>query len=172
MTAVKYCFSGSFIRRCLFQTPFFILLLIQYCTLQAFAHRALRNNYSFPFVTVFMSTGSDYIIDETNMTWSDSKTNCERHNSTLAKILDRKTNSKIQKLLPQGSEVWLGLKKPILWSATGETSKTTFNNWKADEPNSTHGNENCVQMGAGGLWSDKNCELLKTSVCYTGKKRF
>uniref|UniRef100_A0A3Q1BBB4 C-type lectin domain-containing protein n=1 Tax=Amphiprion ocellaris TaxID=80972 RepID=A0A3Q1BBB4_AMPOC len=111
--------------------------------------------------------GSDYIIDETNMTWSDSKTNCERRNSTLAKILDRKTNSKIQKLLPQGSEVWLGLKKPILWYWTTTNEIPTFINWQPGQPDMQTDAIKCVAMDLkDGTWTDEFCNLMYPFFCH------
>uniref|UniRef100_A0A3Q1GGP5 C-type lectin domain-containing protein n=1 Tax=Acanthochromis polyacanthus TaxID=80966 RepID=A0A3Q1GGP5_9TELE len=101
-----------------------------------------------------------------NQKCSEKKTNCEKLDSTLVEILDKKTNSEIRKLLPQGSTMWIGLKNPILWYWATSNGIATFTNWQ------NNGNESCVQIRTGGLWSDKNCEILQPSVCYNGKKRF
>ncbi|XP_028985091.2 C-type mannose receptor 2-like [Betta splendens] len=53
------------------------------------------------------------------------------------------------------------------WSATGDTSKTGYQNWIETEPNRKGGNESCVIMTPGGGWKDVLCSLMQSFVCYS-----
>ncbi|XP_051812417.1 C-type mannose receptor 2-like [Acanthochromis polyacanthus] len=112
------------------------------------------------------------------MTWHGAQQYCREKYTDLATIESMDDINRLKADFSY-SWAWIGLKddpkswKTLTndtnswrWSATGETSKTTFNNWKRNEPNRNNGNESCVQIRTGGLWSDKNCEILQPSVCY------
>ncbi|CAG6013887.1 unnamed protein product, partial [Menidia menidia] len=52
------------------------------------------------------------------------------------------------------------------WSATGETSRTGYQNWASGEPDYLKAKETCVAMGSNALWSDANCETTREFICY------
>uniref|UniRef100_A0A3B4ZAY1 C-type lectin domain-containing protein n=1 Tax=Stegastes partitus TaxID=144197 RepID=A0A3B4ZAY1_9TELE len=112
----------------------------------------------------------EYHYVNIKMTWHEAQQYCRQEYTDLATIESMEDISRLKADF-SNSWAWIGLKDDPKWSTTGETSRTGFSNWKFAQPNSGYGHENCVQMGSGGLWDDKNCESLKASVCYNGKKR-
>ncbi|KAM9723735.1 macrophage mannose receptor 1-like [Menidia menidia] len=52
------------------------------------------------------------------------------------------------------------------WSATGETSRTGYQNWGSEEPNYYGANQKCVVIGDGALWLDDTCETKREFICF------
>ncbi|KAM9722809.1 C-type mannose receptor 2-like [Menidia menidia] len=53
------------------------------------------------------------------------------------------------------------------WSATGETSRTGYQNWDSDQPDYWEAQETCVLMRNQGLWVDERCETPREFICYS-----
>lgn len=119
------------------------------------------------------------------MNWADAQHYCREKYTDLATI---ESMDDISRLKPDFSYTWawIGLKddpeswkgdlgndsNSWRWSTTGETSKTGYQSWDVNEPNSKKANENCVLMANDGKWRDANCQFSLSFVCYTGEKRF
>ncbi|KAM9723734.1 E-selectin-like [Menidia menidia] len=62
------------------------------------------------------------------------------------------------------------------WSATGETSRTGYQNWESRNPDYWAANETCVEMRDYGKWLDMKCEETREFICYnvseTNKKTY
>ncbi|KAM9722810.1 macrophage mannose receptor 1-like [Menidia menidia] len=52
------------------------------------------------------------------------------------------------------------------WSATGETSRTGYQNWGHNQPDYWTARETCVLMGNHGVWIDERCETTREFICY------
>uniref|UniRef100_A0A3Q3BBN7 C-type lectin domain-containing protein n=1 Tax=Kryptolebias marmoratus TaxID=37003 RepID=A0A3Q3BBN7_KRYMA len=101
------------------------------------------------------------------MSWDDAKTNCEENKLVLVKIPDETTNKIIRDLLPNGTEAWIGLRKPRLWySAFGYLSQPK---WREGQPDNLYGNEFCAAMVLeDGTWTDEPCDKLYPFLCFDG----
>ena len=126
-----------------------------------------------------------YYYINTLMTWSDAQHYCREKYTDLATF---ESMDDISRLKPDFSYswAWIGLEddpkswKGVMgndtnswrWSATGNTSKTGYQNWELGQPNSANGKDNCVTMGISGGWYDAPCQLIRTFICYNGEKRF
>ncbi|XP_041799008.1 C-type mannose receptor 2-like [Chelmon rostratus] len=112
--------------------------------------------------------------------WADAQHYCREKYTDLATI---ESMDDISRLKPDFSYTWawIGLKddpeswkgdlgndsNSWRWSTTGETSKTGYQSWDVNEPNSKKANENCVLMANDGKWRDANCQFSLSFVCYT-----
>ena len=139
----------------------------------------------FSFSSCLQLTMRKYYYINTLMTWSDAQQYCREKYTDLATF---ESLDDISRLKPDFSYswAWIGLKddpeswREVMgndtnswrWSATGETSKTGYNNWGSGQPNSANGKDNCVTMVSAGGWYDAPCQILRSFVCYNGKKRF
>lgn len=126
-----------------------------------------------------------YYYINSEMTWANAQHYCRVHYTDLA-TFESKDDISRAKLASSDSWLWIGLKddpkswKEAMgndtnswrWSATGEMSKTGYQNWGVSEPNNHAGKESCVFMASSGVWLDASCRGLRGSVCYSGKKRF
>lgn len=56
------------------------------------------------------------------------------------------------------------------WSATGETSKATYEKWATGNPDFYTAHETCVAMTYDGVWVDVNCWSRSAFICYSGKR--
>uniref|UniRef100_A0A4W6DW10 C-type lectin domain-containing protein n=1 Tax=Lates calcarifer TaxID=8187 RepID=A0A4W6DW10_LATCA len=124
-----------------------------------------------------------YYYIHTKMNWTNAQQYCREKHTDLATF---KSMGDIEMLKPDFNYIWawIGLTdnpkswKEAMgndinswkWSATGETSKTGYQNWDVNEPNYAFGIETCVVMAPNGKWFDLSCALLHSFVCYTGKK--
>ena len=117
--------------------------------------------------------------------WTDAQLYCRGKYSDLATIVSMDDISRLQPTFTY-SWAWIGMADdPKSWrdsmgndsnswrsSATGETSKTGYQNWIVNQPANENGNEKCVAMYTNGKWYDAPCEGIRTFVCYNGKKIF
>uniref|UniRef100_A0A3Q3BMG5 C-type lectin domain-containing protein n=1 Tax=Kryptolebias marmoratus TaxID=37003 RepID=A0A3Q3BMG5_KRYMA len=108
---------------------------------------------------VSITTGSNFTI-ESEMSWSDAVTNCQEKNSVLVEIPDNTTNEEIRDLLPNDTEVWIGLSKSIYWSRTSSRGLSQPN-WGEGQPDNFYNYENCAAMMLeNGMWTDEKCTNL------------
>uniref|UniRef100_A0A4W6G4N5 C-type lectin domain-containing protein n=1 Tax=Lates calcarifer TaxID=8187 RepID=A0A4W6G4N5_LATCA len=124
-----------------------------------------------------------YYID-LKMTWTAAQQYCRENYTDLATI---ESMDDINMLNPDFyySSAWIGLRdnpeswkgtvssnaNSWRWSASGETSKTGYQAWNANEPNNVGGRETCTAMRTNGKWNDAQCETQLSFICYTGKKK-
>ncbi|TDH11367.1 hypothetical protein EPR50_G00060130 [Perca flavescens] len=111
--------------------------------------------------------------------WTDAQLYCRGKYSDLATIVSMDDISRLKPAFTY-SWAWIGMADdPKSWrdsmgndsnswrsSATGETSKTGYQNWAVSNPSDTNANEMCVEMYPDGTWNDAPCGLLKSFVCY------
>nr|XP_046254510.1 macrophage mannose receptor 1-like [Scatophagus argus] len=136
--------------------------------------------FGFSFCSCSQVPLRTYYYVNLKMTWNDAQHYCRVNYTDLATI---ESMDDISRLKPDFSYswAWIGLKddpkswnkvmgndaNSWRWSATGETSKTDYQNWDVHEPNNLYANESCVLMGSDGEWSDAKCQSLRSFVCYT-----
>lgn len=103
----------------------------------------------------------------TPSTWFDAKTNCQSEGGNLAVVTSMTLNTLIFDTFGGGDyRLWLGLNDianegVFVWDS-GDTS--SFRNWDSTQPDSSGGNENCVQMWFEGKWNDAWCYRVSESV--------
>ena len=121
----------------------------------------------------------------TPMNWTNAQSYCREKYTDLATIESLEDLHELDSSFSYGWS-WIGLQddpkswKETMghepnswrWSATGETSRTGFHAWNTGQPDRNGGKEACVLMGAGGKWSNMECQASHSFVCYTGKRRF
>lgn len=104
---------------------------------------------------------------KTKMNWSEADTNCQEKKSVLVKIPDNTTNAEIRDLLPNGTDVWIGLSKSTYWHSTNGHIDHT--NWREGQPDNFYGNEYCAAMMLeDGTWTDEPCDNLYPFICRDG----
>ncbi|XP_040899670.1 macrophage mannose receptor 1-like [Toxotes jaculatrix] len=111
--------------------------------------------------------GHSYYLVETEMTWNDARSNCEMENSTLAKISDEGTNSKVRTTLSTYTVAWIGLSKTSLWFWSETRENYTFTNWQHGQPDNLNGEEWCAAVEVkNGTWTDEQCNVTLPFFCY------
>uniref|UniRef100_A0A4W6DVJ2 C-type lectin domain-containing protein n=1 Tax=Lates calcarifer TaxID=8187 RepID=A0A4W6DVJ2_LATCA len=144
----------------------------------------------FPFICCSLNSCSHYPLRkyyyiDMKKSWTDAQRYCRENYTDLATF---ESMDDINTLKPPYaySWAWIGLSdnpqswKGIMgsdanswrWSASGETSKTGYQNWAVSEPNNSGGRETCVMTSTNGKWNDMPCQEPGSFVCYTGKKIF
>lgn len=58
------------------------------------------------------------------------------------------------------------------WSATGQTSTTSYCNWNIGDPDYKSGAETCVAMITDGTWIDRSCARQTIGICFGKKTNF
>ncbi|KAM9723736.1 macrophage mannose receptor 1-like [Menidia menidia] len=58
------------------------------------------------------------------------------------------------------------------WSATGETSRTWYQNWGHNQPDNWDANETCAVMGSYAIWFDDTCETPREFICYNVSENY
>ncbi|XP_071325939.1 C-type mannose receptor 2-like [Trachinotus anak] len=117
--------------------------------------------------------GVGYDIVDIRMTLFDAKNNCENQSSILATIPDEITNSNIQKLLANVTEVWIGLGIARIWYWSGAESREnkTLMNWRSGQPDNLNGLESCAAVVLeDGTWTDEQCDAAYPFFCISVHK--
>ena len=108
--------------------------------------------------------GHAYLYVAMAATWTTAKANCEALGGHLVTINSAEENAFVASLFSTG-KAWIGATDAVLEGAfvwnNGEP--VTYTNWYAGEPNNS-GNEDYVEMLAGGLWNDRN-NLSQGYIC-------
>ncbi|XP_069823526.1 CD209 antigen-like protein B isoform X2 [Dendropsophus ebraccatus] len=109
---------------------------------------------------------SCYYFSTTVGTWQDANTNCTALQSQLLIVT---SGEEFDALVPLifAKSFWIGLlRKGLQWTWV-DGSPLSFSHWEPPEPNNLGGNENCVEMWAGG-WNDRDCDDLMNYICKMG----
>ncbi|KAM9722806.1 macrophage mannose receptor 1-like isoform 2-T2 [Menidia menidia] len=120
-----------------------------------------------------------YHYVSTEMNWTEARQFCREKYTDLA-TFDSMDDIRRLKADFSYSWAWFGLwddpenwrtsmgndTNSWRWSATGETSRTGYQNWASGEPDYLKAKETCVAMGSNALWSDANCETTREFICY------
>uniref|UniRef100_UPI003AAAD5AF C-type mannose receptor 2-like n=1 Tax=Centroberyx gerrardi TaxID=166262 RepID=UPI003AAAD5AF len=103
------------------------------------------------------------------MNWTDAQRYCRVKHADLATVENTEDTSRLNRFeFGDASMAWIGLTddpkswKQIMgkdenswrWSASGETSRTSYLNWNPIQPNNKYGNQNCVYLYRDGTWND------------------
>ncbi|KAL7392887.1 hypothetical protein ABVT39_003314 [Epinephelus coioides] len=114
------------------------------------------------------------------MKWSDALDYCRLKYTDLATVDSMDDANQLNRPSSYTSWVWIGLTddpkswkgtmgndaNSWRWSATGETSKTGYQNWKPGQPNHYTGHQTCVVAETDGRWNDLGCDTKLYFVCY------
>ncbi|KAL6466868.1 hypothetical protein MHYP_G00246720 [Metynnis hypsauchen] len=115
---------------------------------------------------------SIYYISTEKKNWRESREDCRRRGANLVIINSRKEQDFIE-MLRRGQWAWIGLTDSAsegVWKwVDGSALTTGF--WKADEPNSRTGDEDCVITGYVSdpvkNWADYSCKDDFVWICET-----
>ncbi|CAJ1062957.1 macrophage mannose receptor 1-like [Xyrichtys novacula] len=117
---------------------------------------------------VCMDKDGFYVYDN-NLSWNDSKTDCEARGYTLAYIHDEIKNAELQAELGMDDNHWIGLSRSVSWTWTESGTNVTFQNWQTGQPDNP-GSNNCVAVQmVDGNWTDEACTTPLPFLCYSEK---
>ncbi|XP_031156005.1 macrophage mannose receptor 1-like [Sander lucioperca] len=107
-----------------------------------------------------------FILTDISMTWPAAQSYCREQYTDLASVRNSTENQKVQKLIPTGESVWIGLFRDSWKWLDGSTS--LFRYWKTGEPNNNDGTEICVAaaFNQSGQWEDWNCGVKRAFICF------
>ncbi|XP_071745264.1 macrophage mannose receptor 1 [Lepeophtheirus salmonis] len=104
--------------------------------------------------------------------YNNARASCKAKKSTLAYILDERTNYFIQGQINDGSgdAYYFGLndiqtQHQYVWP--DGTILSGYSNWAPNEPNDNHHAQNCVEMFMDGYWNDRSCDGERKYICAT-----
>jgi len=114
--------------------------------------------------------GSDiYLVCLTPLPWHDALQACDDRGYHLATVHSNAFRIGFDAaVLDHGVDLWIGLTDEAVegdftWVSGGSLSWT---NWRANEPNDSGYNEDCVEAEANtGLWDDQNCAYDEAFAC-------
>ncbi|CAG6013878.1 unnamed protein product [Menidia menidia] len=115
----------------------------------------------------------------TEMNWTEARQFCREKYTDLATFDSMEDLSRLKADFSY-SRAWIGLwddpenwktsmgndTNSWRWSATGETSRTGYQNWHPGEPNDGNSKETCVIMLNDGLWANLLCVWTRGFICY------
>ncbi|KAG7462177.1 hypothetical protein MATL_G00199710 [Megalops atlanticus] len=110
-----------------------------------------------------------YILIEQSKTWTEAQRYCREHHTDLVSVRNQTENEEVNRLIPAGKWVWIGLYRDSWkWSDQGNSS---FRNWSSGEPNNAGGQENCAKVQLNGTerggWIDASCSERLPFFCYS-----
>lgn len=118
---------------------------------------------------------SRYKMGAERAMWIDAARDCEADGAHLIVIDDAAENDWLSTIaetvitdeMSSHQLLWLGLgdsrsEGTFRWVAEREGDLMP---WAADEPNSLYGDEDCVEIRAGGEWNDDRCDAELAYVC-------
>ncbi|XP_051981988.1 macrophage mannose receptor 1-like isoform X2 [Xyrauchen texanus] len=109
-----------------------------------------------------------YVFINMAKTWRDAQRYCRQYHTELVSVRNKNENLQIQKLIPAGDKVFIGLfRDAYMWS---DNSKSSFRNW---HPNQPDGSGDCVMqlLKEHNLWDDDQCSNPKPFFCYSIMKK-
>uniref|UniRef100_A0A8C9Z192 C-type lectin domain-containing protein n=1 Tax=Sander lucioperca TaxID=283035 RepID=A0A8C9Z192_SANLU len=115
---------------------------------------------------LFSGPDVTFILTDISMTWPAAQSYCREQYTDLASVRNSTENQKVQKLIPTGESVWIGLFRDSWKWLDGSTS--LFRYWKTGEPNNNDGTEICVAaaFNQSGQWEDWNCGVKRAFICF------
>lgn len=102
-------------------------------------------------------------------TWAEAQSYCRETFTDLTTVDNQNDNDRLLSVLQGlGEYAWIGIYDDLTrWKwALGNAdfnNDTDFSNWRLQEPNNVHSQENCTVMISGGLWLDIPCQRLHTT---------
>ncbi|CAB1345528.1 unnamed protein product [Coregonus sp. 'balchen'] len=130
-------------------------------------------NKILPFIC-YTSIGKNnsHVFIESKKNWSEAQSYCRESHTDLASVRNQTENQEIQKMVSEGSTVWIGLfRDSWKWS---DGSASSFRYWWPEQPNNNNGlNQSCCaavyKKEQTDRWFDWNCNDIKPFVCYSVK---
>lgn len=130
-----------------------------------------------------LPTRKYYYVDM-RVNFTEAQKYCREKFTDVATITSNHEMSMLTRPSSNQGGVWIGLIddkkswKRVMgndvnswrWSLTGQTSKTSYCNWSAGQPDFSDAQETCVLVDNSGLWADVSCNLQQKSICF-GKKK-
>lgn len=101
------------------------------------------------------------ILVETAMTWTDARDYCRAHHTDLLCVRNQAENQKIQSMVPQGKQAWIGLfQDSWKWS---DGSYSSFRYWSQTLDTSGQGLK-CAHV-YNRAWSVRSCSTKSMFLC-------
>ncbi|XP_069374883.1 macrophage mannose receptor 1-like [Paralichthys olivaceus] len=111
---------------------------------------------------------SDFVVEKTRKTWTEAQRHCREHYTDLVTVRNQADNDKIQNLMQQEEQVWIGLYRDpqIYWS---DGSGYSFSSWYQGDNKLGSMKVVCgvADLQQGGKWRLLSCEERFPFVCYS-----
>ncbi|XP_073510244.1 hepatic lectin-like isoform X2 [Phyllobates terribilis] len=110
-----------------------------------------------------------YFFSSTKSNWFRARSMCVMKNSDLA-VINNKNEQTFIGGKTKNIAYWIGLTDTEAegnWTwVDGTDYKSSYKNWKPNEPNSYGGNEDCGQVWKEAQWNDRDChDSTPFSIC-------
>ncbi|XP_013877289.1 L-selectin [Austrofundulus limnaeus] len=102
------------------------------------------------------------------MNWVDAQQYCRERHTDLVSVRTSAENEEIQRMVPAGRLVWIGLFGDTWKWSDGRDS--LFRYWLQGNPQSSGSGSDCVHVD-GGAWRTQSCDSKSSVLCYYYKKR-
>lgn len=117
-----------------------------------------------------------YILIQTNKTWTEAEAFCIENYFHLALIHNQSDLENFREIMSASnftSEAWMGLSVDVnTWRWSYQSQNLTFTKWNSGEPNNVGGSEECgalLKFGNNIVWNDFPCYVHLNCVCYEGE---
>ncbi|CAG6013863.1 unnamed protein product, partial [Menidia menidia] len=143
------------------------------------------NTQDFPSAPAHSPPRRQYHYVSTEMNWTEARQFCREKYTDLATFDSMDDLSRLKADFSY-SLAWIGLwddpenwrtsmgndTNSWRWSATGETSRTWYQNWGHNQPDNWDANETCAVMGSYAIWFDDTCETPREFICYNVSENY
>ncbi|KAH8249219.1 hypothetical protein KR032_007382, partial [Drosophila birchii] len=111
-----------------------------------------------------------YIENNEQTTWSDALKKCHEMDAHLVSLQNEDEWSDLKEALQDGHSYWTDINDRVeenVWISETSDRAARFLKWDDDEPNSSPGLEDCVELRSGHDYkmNDVGCEQKKYYIC-------
>lgn len=97
------------------------------------------------------------------MNWVDAQQYCRARHTDLVSVRTSAENEEIQRMVPAGGLVWIGLFGDTWKWSDGRDS--LFRYWQQGEPQGSGSGSDCAYVD-GGAWRTQSCDSRSSVLCY------